>query len=562
MIVVLAMCAPTAAGGQVTASAELVVETQDRIDDDGNLASAEDTDGDNTYASIQAAVDAAPNGALINVTTGVYNETVVIDKPNLVIIGDTGNSLPGAAGNAPLLDSSNTKTNAFKLLPSATNVVIEGFEIQEYTVSGVFPEVGSTQKIENLTVRDNTISDVAFGVALLNQDDDAVFEDMTVAKNEISNVQHGVNLIGNTGVSDIMDITVSENTIRNANRDGIQFLAGDGIAEIRDLEISDNTIESVDRQGIELVVDGDNGDSSITSAEITRNTVENTQSAIELQSLSGGDVSSVDVRHNELLNNDIGTLFNAGTSNDISIHYNAYEGNSDYAVDNTGADLLSAQNNWYGANSGPAVSSNPQGTGDAVSDSVDYDPFLNRTVETQDGTAPVGETVRVDVTADAADVAGYELALEWDGSVMNLTAVEGADFTSPTRSIDNPNGTATLTEARSDGVNEPVLATLVFNVTAPGQTDVSLDGAESALFDFTGEAIDSLAYDAGTVQNSVPGSGDANGDGQVNAGDVVLVQRYLVGDDVSIDLQAADVDGDGDVDAGDALAIKQQIVEG
>jgi len=50
-------------------------------------------------------------------------------------------------------------------------------------------------------------------------------------------------------------------------------------------------------------------------------------------------------------------------------------------------------------------------------------------------------------------------------------------------------------------------------------------------------------------------AGDADGDGDVDGDDVERMQRYVNGDDVTIDREAADVDGDGDVDIGDVVTV-------
>jgi len=562
VIVVFSMCTPAVVGGGAAVTTELVVETQDKIDDDGNLGADENTDNDNVYSEIQAAVNAAPDGALINVTEGTYNESVVVDKPNLVIVGDPGDTaLAGAGNTAPVLDSNGINNTAIKLTPEADNVVIEGFEIQNYALAGVFPEVGSTENFENLTVRDNTISGVDFGVGLLNRNDDAVFRDIDVRNNKISNVNFGVNIVGSTGVSDIMDVTVSENMINGASRDGVQIRAASGIAEIRNIVIAGNSINDVQRQGIELIVDGDsvdNAESSVTSAVVRDNIVTNAETGLDIRSLSPGDVSSVDVHHNVFRDNVNGTSHTTGTTNEISVRYNVYENNSMFAIETSSDDLLLAHNNWYNATSGPTVSSNPGGSGDAVSENVSYDPFLTRVVNVGDGGASIGNTTTVDVTADAGNVAGYEVTVEFNESVLNVTNVEDADFTAPVTNVDNENGSVTFTQSQSTGVDKPTLARIEFNVTGEGESDVTVTSA--GLYDTDGEAISSVSFEEGLVESGIRGSGDVNGDGQVNAGDVVLLQQYLVGDDVNIDMEAADVDGDGDIDAADALDIQQEYV--
>lgn len=49
-------------------------------------------------------------------------------------------------------------------------------------------------------------------------------------------------------------------------------------------------------------------------------------------------------------------------------------------------------------------------------------------------------------------------------------------------------------------------------------------------------------------------AGDADGDGDVDTGDVDRIQRSVAGEDSDIDRDAADIDGDGDVDIGDAVS--------
>jgi len=560
MIVVLSVSVPGVVGGTTTQVTEYVVETQDRIDDDGNLGADENNDDDNYYSSIQTAVNAAPNGALINVTEGVYNETVVVNKPNLVIVGDTGDVRAGAAGNAPIVDSENTKGTAFKLTQNANNVVIKGFQVQNYNNFGITPEVGTSETIENITIQDNTISGVDNGVDLFSSTDDAVFKEITVSRNDISDVRLGINILGSVGVSDMTDVRVSHNVVTNASADGIQVWAGNGDAEIRNLAITENTVDDADRQGIELLIQGDDGDSSITSVEVRDNTITNTDTGVEMRNPSGGTLASVHVSDNELRNNRVGTFVGVETTNDILINYNTYEDNTDFAIETTSDDLLLAENNWYGATSGPTVSSNPGDSGDAVSENVSYDPFLTRVVEIEDGAAPIGNTTTVDVTADAANVAGYELTVKFNETALNVTDVTGADFTDPVVNIDNENGVVTFTQSQDTGVDKPTLARIEFNVTAGGESNVTVDSAETGLYDADGTAISSVSFDKGVLVNSTGGSGDVDGDGDVDAGDVTLLQRYINGEDVSIDTQAADVNGDGNVDAADALDIQEEIV--
>ncbi len=62
------------------------------------------------------------------------------------------------------------------------------------------------------------------------------------------------------------------------------------------------------------------------------------------------------------------------------VHYNDIRGNILYGENNTSGGVANAENNWWGSCSGPSHPSNPLGTGDAVSDNVDFDPVDHGTV--------------------------------------------------------------------------------------------------------------------------------------------------------------------------------------
>ena len=53
--------------------------------------------------------------------------------------------------------------------------------------------------------------------------------------------------------------------------------------------------------------------------------------------------------------------------------------------------------------------------------------------------------------------------------------------------------------------------------------------------------------------------GDADGDGVVGIGDVVIMKQYLAGWKVTIDLEAADVDGDGQFGIQDVVRMRQYL---
>ncbi|MDP1677551.1 MAG: right-handed parallel beta-helix repeat-containing protein [Bacteroidota bacterium] len=65
-----------------------------------------------------------------------------------------------------------------------------------------------------------------------------------------------------------------------------------------------------------------------------------------------------------------------GSSNPV-VNYCDFFQNSNYGINNVNKSfIINAQNNWWGSNTGPTHSGNPGGTGQLVSDAVNYSPFL------------------------------------------------------------------------------------------------------------------------------------------------------------------------------------------
>ena len=60
----------------------------------------------------------------------------------------------------------------------------------------------------------------------------------------------------------------------------------------------------------------------------------------------------------------------------LAIHNSSIHGNQQYGISNSTGALINATNNWWGSAGGPTHASNPFGSGDRVSDNVDYGQWL------------------------------------------------------------------------------------------------------------------------------------------------------------------------------------------
>lgn len=118
--------------------------TCDRYDEDGTTGSDEDTDGDSTYGSIQAAETAANPADTIVVYTCEYNESVTIDEKNLAV----------RANGEPILTGRGRSNSAFTIV--APDVMISGFEIRNYSSSAITVSGTGSVDIENNEIRNTS----------------------------------------------------------------------------------------------------------------------------------------------------------------------------------------------------------------------------------------------------------------------------------------------------------------------------------------------------------------------------------------------------------------------
>ena len=127
-----------------------------------------------------------------------------------------------------------------------------------------------------------------------------------------------------------------------------------------------------------------------------------------------------------------------GASNPV-VNYSDIYHNSNYGVNNVNKSFtIDARWNWWGDNSGPTIASNPGGTGQAITDSVNYAPYrvngatnpimgdvsLNGIVQAYDASLilqyvvnPSGDTLNV-VQQSVADVSGNGTITAYDASLV------------------------------------------------------------------------------------------------------------------------------------------------
>jgi parallel beta-helix repeat protein len=203
-----------------------------------------------------------------------------------------------------------------------------------------------------------------------------------------------------TGIySQAMDLVLSHSTVTQCSGTGIQLSSGSGT-------VTGNTISGNGSYGISL---------GSCQAAITGNTIRGNSSYGIYASGSG----SRTVTGNKIVGNSGYGIYNSSTSV-----------------------ILSAENNWWGDNTGPLDNSddrstggwyNPLGLGDKVSNFVDYEPWLTSTVPSQPANifpseGSVGVTLEPTLRSSAfsaADTEDTHTASEWQVSSS------AGDYSSP-----------------------------------------------------------------------------------------------------------------------------------
>ncbi len=348
------------------------------------------TCGGNTpcYTTIQAAINAASSGDIIEVAAGNYNERLNISK-SLTLKGAQYGVDPTPAGvrTNPSAESVVDLTglpvanpNVLVEIPSGvTNVILDGFTligsptiyyadesvircwddnitISNNIVNGYYSIL--LKGSDNLTVDQNRIvankagitiqPNTATNAALTNNiiaigtspasDNSGIYLTATSNTTISGNTVNGFATGRGIGGSNLTNITLSSNKL-SGNRDGISFFGNTTFITIQDNDLSNSTRYGINIKGQDI---------DITKNQITNN----------------GDVGIYIDKH---------TL----TTERVTVNCNNISNNTNYGLYVNTANVtitVDAEKNWWGHASGPAGVG--PGTGDKVTANVDYDPWL------------------------------------------------------------------------------------------------------------------------------------------------------------------------------------------
>ncbi|HZK41250.1 MAG TPA: right-handed parallel beta-helix repeat-containing protein [Atribacterota bacterium] len=322
-----------------------------------------DDDGGGPYTTIQAAIDASNPGDTIKVAAGIYSESNITIKKSLTILGAPGDSAPGPAAGAPVIDGGGVVADAFDLADGVSNVTISGFEIRNFAATdftngsgvGIQAWVPSTS---NITVSDNWFHNVGYGVMAGNDGSSVKYALGTHTNWTVSgNIIEEFSSIG-VELTDTSNSSVHGNVIHMAGGSTTGQIGIFSWVHISQsgLTVSGNTIDGamVSYPAVYMYAYDDASPSpNLNDVTIENNTISTTGSPFQvyLRDISMGTVTGVNVNYNNL------TGLNG--------------------LKNLTAVSVDATCNWWGYTSGPKnETTNPDGEGGYVSGNVIYSPWL------------------------------------------------------------------------------------------------------------------------------------------------------------------------------------------
>jgi parallel beta-helix repeat protein len=344
------------------------------------------------YATIQGAIDAASDGDTIIVAAGLYEESIVIDKSLTLKGAQAGVDARTRTGDETIIEPGEEEIGISILTTAGRVVVIDGLTVQNAVHAMSTPEFGLMAA--NITVRNvRVLNPGEFGISL------TYTINTTVEYCYVENAEIAIN----AGAVEPAPPTVA--TFRNNEVVNSEF----GITGyLKDSLIEGNLIRDFSSGGIGISL-------QCLNTTIKNNTVtgyvKGAAMTFEKSHHDRPSSENVKVAGNDFTGNRYGIyVFDTQeTLTGITVNFNNIADNSWSGVRNDRGLTLDATDNWWGDVTGP--SGFGPGEGDAVSDNVDFEPWL--------GAPPVTiktETV-TDNTIDAKDEADTEVAVTGTATV-------------------------------------------------------------------------------------------------------------------------------------------------
>ncbi len=322
-----------------------------------------------------------------------------------------------AAGNVVTISSSNVTLQGFTITAPASTANLSGIALATSAISNITIANNVIQNLvttatysigisihalnTNVTVTNNQITNIvsgvlAYGVLIWGSGGSGV-NNITIQGNQVSAVQGqtqaGIGISVNDSAGGVI---VSGNTVSNLTSPGagvrvVGIGTGGTAGTPNNITIQNNTVSNLSWTGANIPdAVGIGVADTAQNVMIDNNTVTNCGVGIGL-STSGTNIQIVN--GNDILNNQVGIGIGATPQAGWAANGNNIVGNVQFGVFNTTTTFFDATNNWWGdasgpldnagttevppCNTNPADDLNVDGSGNPVSNYVDYCPWSN-----------------------------------------------------------------------------------------------------------------------------------------------------------------------------------------
>src|SRR6185437_5573079 len=343
--------------------------------------------GNATYATIQAAVNAASAGNIITVDAGTYAEKVTVNKAVTIEgaqVGVAGQS-PNRTGNPATESVVTGASGSTSFYVTASGVTIDGFTVEDATNANNFGfGILIAGGVSGTHIQNNIIQNNIAGIGLANgSGGQSVIQDNLIRNNNEPGPGSGTGIYSDQFVAggSLQNVLIQNNVISGNPNAGIGLSSTDPTHPASNILISGNTLDSNGRP-ISLY--------STVSSSITGNTITNTTTPTDGGTSVGiglfGNDTNINITNNLLAGGTkygvrIGN-FNTGANSNVTLNDNSISGfPTGLHLDLNGySGLLNASGNFWGSATGPASPNNPGGTGESIDDpshQVGFTPWLS-----------------------------------------------------------------------------------------------------------------------------------------------------------------------------------------
>lgn len=340
--------------------------------------------------SIQDAIDAANEGDVICIETGVYEENLLVPTDAL--------TLTAAEGAVPILDGSST-TGPGILVDGADDVRIERLHVRGYADEGIEVDEAAAPRIVDNVVETNG----RYGILAEGTPSPVVTGNLVALNGQASDVfDDGIAIHHDAGTHPV-NATIAENTVTANGGAGIQLFHADGVV------LEANAVVNNGDDGIQVedspaalvranhaLANGGSGISVNGADLLVQN---NTAVGNERSGVQVSYAQQVEVHHNELEANGVGVSLH-GDSPDAILRSNSIAENEEgvQTSDLAAGLIVDARWNWWGSTDGPSggvedpdTGESAEGSGDTVGERVRFDPWLEHHPVLEDGpVSPIG----------------------------------------------------------------------------------------------------------------------------------------------------------------------------